>query len=216
MREVSIPAAGVHLRGELTIPEHATVLVLVIDSGGRWRDANRGCAQRLHTLGIATLSFDLLTPEEQETERQSKSLRFAIDKLTRRVIAVTDWIETLESVGRCELGYFAASTAAAAALAAAAHHPDRVKALASLAGRPDLAIEFLPKVRAATLLVIPERDQPLVHLNERAFPYLRCAKRLEIIAGVGGRYDGDAWLGRAADLCAAWLNEHAVPIPAFR
>ena len=53
---------------------------------------------------------------------------------------------------------FGASTGAAAALMTAADRPDRVRAVISRGGRPDLADDALTRVTAPTLLIWGEED----------------------------------------------------------
>lgn len=65
------------------------------------------------------------------------------------------------------VGYFGASTGAAAALIAAAERRD-TRAIVSRGGRPDLAGDALPRVQAPTLLIVGERDEVVIGMNEDA------------------------------------------------
>jgi hypothetical protein len=70
---------------------------------------------------------------------------------------------------------------AAAALVAAAERADRVGAVISRGGRPDLAWPALPHVRAPTLLIVGGNDVQVIQLNRAALAQLRCEKLLVIV-----------------------------------
>src|SRR5436190_1957545 len=70
------------------------------------------------------------------------------------------------------VGYFGASTGGGAALVAAARRPTRVGAVVSRGGRPDLAGDALPAVRAPTLLLVGGNDEPVIGLNRQALARL--------------------------------------------
>ena len=128
-------------------------------------------------LWIATLLFDLLTPEESaQTEKV-----FDIELLTQRVLQAIDWVHGVEALRGLPRGLFGASTGAAAALVAAAMRPRDVAALVSRGGRPDLAGAVLGDVRAPTLLIVGGFDAEVLRLNLAAHDRLRCEKRLEIV-----------------------------------
>src|ERR1700682_2683652 len=67
-RAVTIPARGVQLAGDLTVPEGAQGIVLFAHGSGSSRQSprNQFVARQLAGAGLATLLFDLLTPEEEE------------------------------------------------------------------------------------------------------------------------------------------------------
>ena len=62
-------------------------------------------------------------------------------------------------------GYFGASTGAAAALIAAAKLPNDIATVVSRGGRPDLAANYLPRVKAPTLLLVGGLDTEVIELN---------------------------------------------------
>ena len=122
--------------------------------------------------GIATLLFDLLTPDE-ESERANV---FDIPLLAERLIDVVHWIDTQPELARLPLGLFGASTGAAAALVAAAQLGARVGAVVSRGGRPDLADIALEHVTAPTLLIVGGLDYGVIELNQQAFARLTSAE----------------------------------------
>jgi pimeloyl-ACP methyl ester carboxylesterase len=130
---------------------------------------NRLVARVLREAGSGTLLFDLLTPEEEAEDALSGHLRFNIDFLAERLVAATRWLSLHPVAARFPVGSFGSSTGGAAALAAAATLGPRIEAVVSRGGRSALAMEALPRVRAATLLIVGERDELVLRLNRQAF-----------------------------------------------
>lgn len=203
--EISIPAGGVKLDGELIIPEGAQGIVIFSHGSGSSRHSprNRFVAGRLHQERMATLLFDLLTEEEDEFRQN----RFDIELLTTRLQKVTHWISQQNETHRLPMGYFGASTGAASALKAAARWGDKIKAVVSRGGRPDLAIDEMANLSAATLLIVGGEDDKVIELNEEAYGYIRSPKSLEIIPGAGHLFEEPGTLEQAADLAANWYRE---------
>lgn len=208
-RPVSLPAEGFALRGDLTVPEDATGLVLFAHGSGSsrlsWR--NRWVARELNDHGLATLLFDLLTEEEEQADREIRALRFDVALLARRLATVTGWVETQPELRRLPLGYFGASTGAAAALVASIARPD-VRAIVSRGGRPDLAGDRLGRVRAATLLIVGGDDYGVIGLNRQALARLRCEAALEVVPGATHLFEEPGTLEQVAELAARWFHDH--------
>src|SRR6266508_5924929 len=167
---VRIPLAGTALAGDLRLPPAPRGLVIFAhgSSSSRLSPRNRYVARVLEEGGFATLLMDLLTEDEEAVDLRTRHLRFDIGLLADRLIRTTDWIGAQPDVGRLPVGYFGASTGAAAALIAAAERPDRVRAVVSRGGRPDLAGDALPAVRAPTLLIVGGADHEVIALNRDA------------------------------------------------
>ncbi|WP_255152451.1 dienelactone hydrolase family protein [Halorarius halobius] len=204
--DVTIPADGVALDGELVLPEGATGLVVFAHGSGSSRHSPRNSyvAGVLHEYGLGTLLFDLLT----EREDRSYETRFDIELLTARLLAATDWLREREDTRGLRLGYFGSSTGAAAALRAAAERGDDVGAVVSRGGRVDMAAERLPEMRAATLFVVGGADTQVLELNRDAFERLDCTKELEVIEAAGHLFEGPGELEAVAELAAEWFREH--------
>jgi len=200
---VQIPADGAILEGELAVPAEPEGFVLFAHGSGSSRHSRRNhfVARALREAGIATLLFDLLT----ESEEAALDRRFDIGLLTRRLEAATHWLEASQPAG-IPLGYFGASTGAAAALEAAAHAGERIRAVVSRGGRPDLAAEVLPQVRAATLLLVGGRDAEVLELNRQAFERLSCAKRLVVVPGATHLFEEPSTLETVAGHAASWFE----------
>lgn len=198
------------LEANVAVPdEPAGVVVFAHGSGSsRLSPRNRMVAARLWERGLATLLLDLLTEDEAMAERLSGHLRFDIELLASRVAAAAEWVRTRPDVGSLPLAYFGASTGAAAALVAAARDPDNVVAVVSRGGRPDLAGDWLPRVKAPTLLIVGSRDEAVLELNRAAQARLGGPSRLEIIPGATHLFEEPGALEAVAGLAADWLRRH--------
>ena len=82
-------------------------------------------AEALRARGLATIVVDLLTEREEHLDRIDSSLRFDIDMLAERLLAVTTWVLDESSLSHLPLAYVGDGTAAAAALCAASRKPER-------------------------------------------------------------------------------------------
>lgn len=208
--EVRITSARLQLDGTLEIPTHASGLVLFAHGSGSSRHSprNRRVAQTLQRAAVATLLFDLLTKEEERADELTGHLRFDIELLASRLRIATDWANHHERTAGLHIGYFGSSTGAAAALVAAADEGSNIGAVVSRGGRPDLAGDALPNVRAPTLLIVGGDDDAVIPLNEKAHALLRCEKRLEIVPGASHLFEEPGALDRVAELAASWFAEH--------
>ena len=214
-RAIRVPAGQVMLDGDLVIPAGAMGIALFAHGSGSSRHSprNRFVAGVLHEAGLATLLMDLLTPDEEAVDIHTAHLRFDIGLLAERLARATDWIADYQDTNQLRIGYFGASTGGGAALVAAADRPDMVDAVVSRGGRPDLAGEALPRVRAATLLIVGGNDAPVIQMNRDALARLRCEKRLEIVLGATHLFEEPGALERVALLARDWLAEHLRAAP---
>lgn len=207
-QEIVVPTGEARLPGVLVWPEAARAIVLFAHGSGSSRHSPRNnyVAQVLNRVGIATLLMDLLTPEEDWSPQR----RFDIGLLTARLADTTDWLlAQSETPQPLRLGYFGASTGAAAALRAAAKMGERIGAVVSRGGRPDLAgDDALPLVSAPTLLIVGGFDAGVIELNQAAYAQLRCEKRLTIVPGATHLFEEPGTLEEVARLAARWFQEH--------
>ncbi|HZU57015.1 MAG TPA: alpha/beta family hydrolase [Actinocrinis sp.] len=183
---VHIPVAGAaRLDADLVKPAHAGSIVAFAHGTGSSRHSprNRAVARVLQQAGLGTLLLDLLTEREERVDEATAEYRFDLQLLGRRIIAAIDWLNEHPQTAGLPLGLFGASTGAAAALIAAAERPDRVTAVVSRGGRPDLAAEHLSRVRAPVLLIVGGRDPQVLQLNRQAAEQLSAPHHLEIIPG---------------------------------
>jgi putative phosphoribosyl transferase len=209
-RSVEIPADGVRLIGDLAVPPEASgIVVFAHGSGsGRFSPRNRAVAGMLNDAGLATLLMDLLTAEEEAEDLRTGHLRFNVGLLGRRVIAAIDWLATDAATRQLPVGCFGASTGAAAALIAAAERPQRVGAVVSRGGRPDLAGDALRRVTAPTLLIVGGEDVEVLRLNQRALEALAGETRLEIVPGATHLFEEPGALAHVAALARDWFLRH--------
>lgn len=204
---------GVRLGGNLAVPHGARGAVLFAHGSGssRFSRRNRLVAQTLQQGGFATLLMDLLTPHEEEAERFTRHLRFDIELLADRLAGAVEWLSHDEETRGLPVGLFGASTGAAAALVTAAREPDRVSAVVSRGGRPDLAGELLIEVRAPTLLIVGGADDVVLDLNRQALAMLRAEKQLEIVPGATHLFEEPGALEVVGALAAQWFADHLIP-----
>ena len=210
---LQIPAGNVTLTGDLEIPENPRGLVLFAHGSGSSRRSprNQAVAEILRDAGMATLLFDLLTAQEEAEDAYSAHLRFDIGLLSRRLAIVTGEIVDDPHSRNLGIGYFGASTGGAAALRAAAVLGSIIGAVVSRGGRPDLAGEALAYVKAPTLLIVGERDEDVLRLNEQAFEKLPCAKSLAVVPRATHLFQEPGALEEVARLAASWFCKHLEP-----
>lgn len=207
---LQIPAGDVTLAGDLEVPENARGLVLFAHGSGSSRRSprNQAVAETLRESRLATLLFDLLTPDEEVEEAYSAHLRFDIEMLSLRLALVTEAIASDPRSGNLGLGYFGASTGGAAASRAAAGLGSIIGAIVSRGGRPDLAGEALAYVTAPTLLIVDERDEEVLRLNEQAYAQLACEKSLAVVPRATHLFQERGALEEVARLAAEWFRKH--------
>lgn len=215
-RPVTISLPGVHLDGDLTLPLHASSIVVFAHGSGssRLSARNRWVAELLAEAGHATLLFDLLTREEEARDARSAALRFDIQLLAGRLVGATTWLATHEATRDLRVGYFGASTGAAAALVAAAALPDRISAVVSRGGRPDLAGNALGQVHAPTLLIVGGNDREVLALNRAALAQLVVQeKQLVVVPGASHLFEEPGALSQAARAAREWYDRWLAAIP---
>src|SRR6266536_1711721 len=210
MSEVQIPAGRAVLAGNLAIPDGAVALVLFAHGSGSSRHSprNQFVARTLKDAGLATLLFDLLTPEEEAADVRTREHRFNISLLAERLVQATKWAKQQEQTRDLRLSYFGSSTGAGAALVTAAEIPKDVGAVVSRGGRPDLAGDALPKVQAPTLLIVGGNDDIVIELNEMARDQMRCEVKLEIVPGATHLFEEPGALEKVARLASDWFADH--------
>jgi putative phosphoribosyl transferase len=188
------------------IPEDPKGVVLFAHGSGSGRRSPRNgyVARKLREAGIATLLLDLLTPAEEQDRRNV----FDIELLASRLVAATDWIEDQPQMRGLPIGYFGASTGGGAALAAAADRPGAVAAVVSRGGRPDLAADALPNVRAPTLLIVGALDVPVIDLNRAARARMHTEVELVIVPDASHLFEEPGTLDQVIGHAKRWFLAH--------
>jgi putative phosphoribosyl transferase len=213
-QQVEIPAGTARLSGDFVQPEGASAIVLFAHGSGSSRHSprNRFVAGVLQRAGMATLLFDLLTPTEEQRDLYTREHRFDIALLTERLVHGTAWVGAQPGLQDLAVGYFGASTGSAAALFAAARLRERIGAVVSRGGRPDLAdAATLARVTAPTLLIVGGYDDVVIDLNRQAYAHLRGTKDLVIVPGASHLFEEPGTLEAAAQHAAAWFARHLAP-----
>ena len=168
--EVRIPCGAVTLEGALAIPPGANGVVVFAHGSGSSRHSprNQFVARVICESGNGTLLFDLLSAEEEFGDNVTRSLRFDSGLLASRLAEVTSWLVAQPATRDLGIGYFGSSTGGGAALAAAAEVRQRIDAVVSRGGRPDLAGDALPRVQSPALLIVGGYDDAVIRLNKEA------------------------------------------------
>lgn len=211
-RYIQMLSTGVRLEGILSIPQDAKGIVLFVHGSGSSRQSprNQYVAQTLQEAGLATLLFDLLTPDEEQVDLRTRHMQFDVNMLARRTAGAIEWLDLEPYVREFNIGLFGSSTGAAAALMAAAELPDKVEAVVSRGGRPDLAEESLSNVQAPTLLIVGSLDELVIELNEKALKQMHggAEKKLVIVPGASHLFEEPGALEQAARLASDWFQAH--------
>jgi putative phosphoribosyl transferase len=210
MASVTVPAGPVQLEGSLELPAAPRGVVAFAHGSGSGRQSprNRYVAGELNKAGLGTLLLDLLTSDEDlDVER-----RFDIALLTARLADSVRFLSEQKATRGLPVGLFGASTGAASALRVAAAMPQRIGAVVSRGGRPDLAGDTaLARVKAPTLLIVGGEDAGVIELNEQARDALAlCERKLVLVPGATHLFEEPGALEQVARLAAAWFARHLV------
>lgn len=207
---VRIPADGTVLEGDLRLPEEARGLVVFAHGSGssRLSPRNRYVAQVLNEHHMGTLLSDLLTIEEENVDKNTHRYRFDVPLLSDRLEQIVLWAHKHRETRHLPIGVFGASTGAAAALIAAARQSHLIKAVVSRGGRPDLAIDALPFVKAPVLLIVGARDPEVLQLNKKALARMNDNARLDIVPHATHLFEEAGTLESASQLAGEWFETH--------
>ena len=208
--EIKIPVSNVTVEGNLIVPVGAKGLVVFAHGSGssRFSPRNEYVAREFNRASMGTLLFDLLTLKEERQDMLTGEYRFNIDLLADRLVGVTEWLKKDASSKGLALGYYGASTGAAAALMAAARLPNDVSAVVSRGGRPDLAGQYLPDVKAPTLLLVGGWDEEVIELNKQAQSKMTNENKLVIIPGATHLFEEAGKLEEVAKLSTEWFTRY--------
>jgi pimeloyl-ACP methyl ester carboxylesterase len=207
-RTIQVNTGEVTLEGNLGLPPQAPGVVLFAHGSGSSRHSprNRFVAGRLRDAGLGTLLLDLLTESEEHEDAYTGHFRFDIGLLAHRLVGAVDWLDRNPPTEGMPVGLFGASTGCGAALLASVERPQRVAAVVSRGGRPDLAGAALARVTAPTLLIVGGHDEPVIELNEWALRQLGATVReLVIVPGATHLFEEPGALEEVARLATEWF-----------
>jgi putative phosphoribosyl transferase len=209
---INIPCGDLCLPGLLHVPKDAKGVVIFAHGSGssRLSKRNQFVATILNQAKLATVLFDLLTPAEEEIDDRTREFRFDITLLANRLMMVSEWVHELPITHGLNMGLFGASTGGGAALVAAALQPEKIKAVVSRGGRPDLADEALPRVKAPVLLIVGGNDEMVIGMNQSAMEKLNTTKKLEIIPSATHLFEEPGTLAEAARLAKEWFLRYLI------
>lgn len=205
--QVQIISGPATLEGDLQIPHGARGVILFAHGSGssRFSTRNRFVARVLNEAGLATLLIDLLTRQEELLDQRTAQFRFDLPMLAARLVDAIGWLEREPQTHDLPLGLFGASTGAGAVLIAAARRPERVGAVVSRGGRPDLAVDALAHVTAPALLIVGGEDEEVIELNREAMAQMRAEVRLEIVPGASHLFEEPGALEMVAEMARDWF-----------
>ena len=205
-KPIMIKSGHAVLPALLTLPPKAKRLVVFAHGRGssRFSARNQYLAKKLHKNQIATLLFDLLTPEESAEDALSAKMSFNIALLTERLLDATLVAE--EHIPT--IGYFSFSTGAAAILAASLKKT--ISTVVCSSGRADLIWDQLPLVKTPTLFIAGGSD--FTHLlAKRAFRKLTCRKKMTIIPGANSLFEERGKLEKMSETALQWFIKYLKP-----
>lgn len=205
-KQIEIRIGTVCLNGNLRLSTSSKGIILFSHGSGSSRLSirNNYVANLLLEQGFSSLLFDLLTIQEDKLYEN----RFNIKLLTDRLLKVTNWIANNKETKQLSIGYFGASTGAASALCAAAQLGERVKAVVSRGGRPDLAMEILKNVKSPTLLLVGGNDTAVIELNKKAKSKIKGICELKIIEGATHLFPEYGKLAQVATHTSNWFTKY--------
>lgn len=214
---VQVGAGALMLNGMLSIPDNARGMILLSQGSRNLEniDFHADVAQILNTASMATLFVRLLTEEEEVLDRDTSFFCLNVDILHQRIIGITNWLLENPTTQNLSIGYFGGDVTGAACLIAAAKRPDPVHAIVVGNARTDLALPYLARVLAPTLLIAGENDTTMT-MNQEALTQLPATvpanRKLESIRGAAGLFETADLLQKVANLASQWFTRHLEPI----
>lgn len=204
-RHVVIPVDGLKLPGLLSVPvrKQGTVIFAHSSDSDRRSPRNLSIARSLQSIGLSTLLFDLLAPEEAGHRRTSLD----IELIGTRLLAATEWVRRLDDVGWSPCGLFGTGTGGAGALWAAAAGAVDIGAVVSRGGCLDLIGNRLPLVRCPTLFIVGADDADILPAHRRAASHLQCPYQMATVPGSTPSFEEAGVLGTVARLACQWFDE---------
>jgi putative phosphoribosyl transferase len=213
------------VEGNLFIPDNPIGVIVFAHGSGSSKSSQRNqlVSKKLNENNIGSLLFDLLSEEEQESDRRLENIitqipgatlnKFNISLLTERLSMATEWIMSHEQKRKLQLGYFASSTGGAAALIAASKY--QVRSIVIRSGRTDLVDNhFLSEIVSPCLFIAGSNEKTLIKINKQTMKKLKNVKekKLSIIQNASHLFDEEGSIEKLADIASQWLKEHFSPL----
>lgn len=206
---VMVHADDAVLAGDLVVPGRAPAVVLFAHGSGSSRHSprNRALAATLHKAGLGTLLLDLLT-EREEREAVGAAGQRDIVLSAQRLVAAIDWLADHHETRDLPVGLMGAGAGAAAALVAAAERPERVFAVVSRGGRPDLAGDALERVKVPVLLIVGGSNETAVDVNRETARKLSGPHRVHVVPGASHLFPEPGALEEVSKAADEWFRTH--------
>ncbi len=204
---IRVQAGNVKLSGDVSLPpEPSKAKGLVVFAQGSQSAVTRYMSQRLLQADLGVVFLELLTAAEIRQEQQhDNQIRFEIKLLSERLSQMIEHLEHEPMLQKLPVGLLGVGTGVAAALQVAAAYPERIRAIVSCEGRPDLAdASSLRRVAAPTLLLLDRENQEALGLNQQASRWLRRCQLESMTVGT----QKPAGLEQMTELAVSWLRQH--------
>jgi putative phosphoribosyl transferase len=217
--------SNMFVEGILFIPDNPVGIVVFAHGSGSSKSSQRNqlVSRKLSENNIGSLLFDLLSEEEQESDRRQENIipnipgailnKFNISLLTQRLSMATEWIVSHQQKRKLQLGYFASSTGGAAALIAASKY--QVQSIVIRSGRTDLVdYDLLSHIVCPCLFIAGSKEKTLIKINKQTMKKLKNVKekKISIIQNASHLFDEEGSTEKLADIASQWLKEHFSPL----
>ena len=180
----------IFVEGCLVIPDNPIGFVIFVHGSGSSKKSARNqlVSHKFNENSIGTLLFDLLTKEEQESDKRLENIisevpggtfnKFNISLLTKRLSIATRWVIDFLKDSNLKLAFFASSTGAAAALTCATKFP--VISIVIRGGRSDLITnDQLSQIVSSCLFFVGGKEKTLIKINKKTIKQLRNSRSEE-------------------------------------
>jgi predicted alpha/beta-hydrolase family hydrolase len=209
------------LEGSLVIPDNPIGVIVFVHGSGSSKSSHRNqlVSNNLNENNIATLLFDLLSKEEQDSDSQLKNAnlkipgtlfnKFNITLLSKRLSMATEWIMNHPRIGNLQIGYFASSTGGAAALIVATEY--YIKTIVIRSGRTDLVgNNLLNQIVSPCLFIVGSKEKSLVDINKHTLKKLSNVeqKELRIIENASHLFEEEGLMKQVAEVATRWIIRH--------
>ena len=210
LNPITSQADNMITRGILEIPADAKGIIIFahgIDSSNR-NPRNRLVARTLLQRGFGVLLPDLSDETEDDSEPAPANDLEEINRTAKRLTAIIDWLAENPVTSGLRIGLFGGRTGAAVTMIAAALRPNKVHAVISRGGRPDLADDLLAKVEAPTLMIVGSNDPAHIDHNRKACAKMRVRSMLELIPGANHLFGEPGKLELLASISCLWFQRN--------
>lgn len=209
------------LEGDLIIPDNPIGIIIFVHGSGSSKSSHRNqlVSNKLNENNIATLLFDLLSKEEQDSDIQLENAnlkipgailnKFNITLLSKRLSMATEWIMKHPIIGNLEIGYFASSTGGASALMVATKY--HIKTIVIRSGRTDLVdYDLLDQIVSPCLFIVGSKEKSLLDISKLTIKKLRNVeeKELSIIENASHLFEEEDLLKQVSEVATQWIIRH--------